>query len=497
MKNAMFILTASAILIISVAIGQNKPFPQMLNYTGCIKPDNYTQAQINDAVAAYYDYWKSQYLKSDLTALPGGYYVKGGITGDAEGFQALGSSEGMGYGMIITVLMAGYDANARTYFDGLYKTLVAFKSGVNPNLMGWVVADAKGAMGHFDSATDGDMDMAYALLLAHYQWGSAGSINYLAEAKRMITQGLKQSNVTNNNRLNLGDWDDKNAYNTRPSDWMMSHMRSFYQETADPTWLNVINNLYAVYKSFTTNYSPVTGLVTDFIVKNPPEPCPANFLNEYPETNTYSYNACRFPLRIVLDYALYASADAYTISNKLVTWVKQKSSGNPATIKNGYRLDGVVNANTSNEAVFISPFVAASIIDPANQAFLNSGWNLIKDLKNEYYNDSYNMLCMLLISGNWWKPEITTSTPPVTYPVEPAICVYPNPAYKAESITLKLAHAESAEIQVINALGTVIYRTVLKNTAEETICLPEMAPGIYLITGYVNSTCIRTKFVYK
>lgn len=494
MKKVIFVLTLSA-FIFSAALSQNKPFPQMLNYPGCIKPDNYTPAQINKAVSDYYDYWKSQYLKSDLAALPGGYYVKGGITGDAEGFQALGSSEGMGYGMIITVLMAGYDANAKMYFDGLYKTLIAFKSSINANLMGWVVADAKGAMGHFDSATDGDLDMAYALLLAHYQWGSAGTINYLAEAKRIITQGLKQSNVTNNNRLNLGDWDDKNAYNTRPSDWMMSHMRAFYQETTDPTWLNVVNNLYAVYKTFSTTYSPSTGLLTDFIIKDPPEPCPANFLNEYPETKTYSYNACRFPLRIVLDFALYSSTDAYAIADKLVTWVKQKSSGNPATIKNGYKLDGTVNATTSNEAVFIAPFVAASIISTNNQAFLNNGWNLIKNLKNEYFNDSYNMLCMLLISGNWWKPETATSLAPLMHHTDPSIRIYPNPTNGATSVRLMLEHAEHAEIQVINTLGVVIYETRLKNATEETIWLPELAAGIYFINGYVNGTWIRTKFI--
>ena len=38
--------------------------------------------------------------------------------------------------------------------------------------MGWVVADSKKAQGHFDSATDGDLDIAYSLLLAHKQWGS-------------------------------------------------------------------------------------------------------------------------------------------------------------------------------------------------------------------------------------------------------------------------------------------------------------------------------------
>lgn len=253
---------------------QNKPYPQAINYPNCIKPNNVTQAAMNTSVSSYYDYWKSKYLKNNLASLPGGYYVKGDITGSADGYTPLGSSEGQGYGMVITALMAGYDPNARTIYDGLFKTARAYRSSQNNNLMGWVVADKAAAQGHFDSATDGDIDIAYSLILAHYQWGSGGTINYLNEAKKMITSGLKVSNVTTNNRLNLGDWDTKSALNTRPSDWMMSHMRAFYQETNDATWLTVINNLYSVFTQFSNAYSPTTGLISDFVVKNPPEPAP-------------------------------------------------------------------------------------------------------------------------------------------------------------------------------------------------------------------------------
>lgn len=386
---------------------QNKPYPQAINYPNCIKPNNVTQAAMNTSVSSYYDYWKSKYLKNNLASLPGGYYVKGDITGDADGYTPLGSSEGQGYGMVITVLMAGYDANAHTIYDGLFKTARAYRSSQNNNLMGWVVADNAGAQGHFDSATDGDIDIAYSLILAHYQWGSGGTINYLNEAKKMINNGLKVSNVTTNNRLNLGDWDTKSALNTRPSDWMMSHMRAFYQETNDATWLNVINNLYSVYTQFSNAYSPSTGLISDFVVKNPPEPAPRNYLDEFPETNEYNYNACRVPLRIVMDYALYGSTSALTVSNKLVTWIKTKTGGNPTSIIDGYKLNGS-NTGSGTEAVFIAPFVAASVTSASNQAFLNSGWTYLKTAKSGYYSDSYSLLCQLFISGNWWKPEAST-----------------------------------------------------------------------------------------
>ncbi len=412
MKKPYAILAAVLLCIASLVVNaQNKPYPQAVSYPGCIKPNNVSQADMNASVASFYDYWKSKYVKSNLSSLPGGYYIKGEIAGSAEGYTPLGSSEGQGYGMVITVLMAGHDPNAHAIYDGLFKTARAYHSSINNNLMGWVVADNSGAQGHFDSATDGDVDIAYSLILAHYQWGSNGAINYLNEAKKMITNGLKAANVTSTNRLNLGDWDSKSALNTRPSDWMLSHMRAFYQETNDAAWLNLINNLYSVYSQFSNTYSPTTGLISDFVVKNPPEPAPKDFIDEGPQTNEYNYNACRVPLRVVMDYALYGSTNAQAISNKIATWIIQKSGGNPASIRDGYQLNGNVSGSDP-EAVFVAPFVAAAVANPANQAFLNSGWNFLKTKKSGYYSDSYSLLCQLFISGNWWKPEAGGTTPP-------------------------------------------------------------------------------------
>ncbi|PSL44756.1 putative secreted protein (Por secretion system target) [Chitinophaga niastensis] len=460
---------------------QNKPFPQAISYPNCIKPNNVTQSAMNASVASYYDYWKSRYLKNNLASLPGGYYVKGDITGSADGYKPLGSSEGHGYGMVITALMAGHDPNAQTIFDGLYKTFRAYHSSVNSNLMGWVVADAKGAQGHFDSATDGDMDIAYSLILAHYQWGSSGNINYLSEAKKMITSGLKAAYVTSSNRLNLGDWDTKTALNTRPSDWMMDHMRAFYQETNDATWNNVINSLYTVYAQFSTAYSPATGLISDFVVKNPPEPAPKNFLNEYPPTDEYNYNACRVPLRIVMDYAMYGNANAYNISNKLVNWIKTKTGGDPSQIKDGYKLNGTVSG-TDPEGVFVAPFVAASVISSNNQAFLNSGWNFLKTAKTGYFSDSYSLLCQLFISGNWWIPGNSgpANIPPVvsiTAPVNNA--TFPAPA----SITITANATDSdgtiSKVEFFNGTGKLGEAT----SSPYTYTWSNVAAGTWSITA--------------
>lgn len=384
------------------AAGEAKPFPQQVNYAGIIKPNHVTQSAMNTSVSSYYDYWKGKYLKNNLSSLPGGYYVKGEITGDADGFTPLGTSEGQGYVMVITALMAGHDTNAQTIYNGLFKTARAFKSSVNPGLMGWVVADHANAQGHFSSATDGDLDIAYSLILAHNQWGSGGTVNYLSEATAMIN-AIKQSNVTTSNRLNLGDWDSTGASHSRPSDWMLSHFRAFHEVTGDQTWLNVINALYTAYSQVSNAYASTTGLISDFIVDQPAKPAPEWYLDEFQETNQYYYNAARVPLRMVMDYALYGDARGKTIADKIAVWIKGKTGGSPSSITAGYTLSG--NAlNSYGTAVFTAPLVSAATTSTSHQAWVNAGWDVIKNNKSDYFSDTYNLMNMLYLTGNWWKP---------------------------------------------------------------------------------------------
>ena len=397
------------------AAGETRPFPQQQTFTGVLKPTHVSQSVLNSDVSSYYDYWKGKYLKNNLSSLPGGYYVKGEITGSANGYSPLGTSEGQGFGMIITVLMAGHDNQAQTIYNGLFKTARAFKSSVNPALMGWVVADHINAQGSFSSATDGDLDIAYSLILAHDQWGSNGTVNYLQEATTMIN-AIKSSNVTTNNRLNLGDWDSKSALNSRPSDWMFSHFRAFHEVTGDNTWNNVIDTLYTVYGQVSNNYASSTGLISDFVIDNPAKPAPEWFLNEFKETNQYYYNAARVPLRVVMDYALYGEPRAKTISDKIAVWIKGKTGGSPSAIKAGYTLSG--NAlNTYSSAVFTSPLISAATSSSSNQAWINTGWDWMKNAKSSYFSDTYNLMNMLYISGNWWKPGAPNTVTGTTLPV--------------------------------------------------------------------------------
>lgn len=400
--------------LVALASADNRPFPQSINFPGAIKPNHISQDSLNKNVQSYYDYWKTQYLRSNLNSLSGGYYVLGDATGSSTGesgtaYTELGTSEGQGYGMLLTVLMAGYDPNAQAEFDGLFKTARAYASAANSSLMGWIVADDIKAQGDFGSATDGDMDIAYALILAHEQWGSSGAVNYLAEAKKMIQDGLKASYVTDLKRLNLGDWQNSSTSDSRPSDWMFGHLKAYAKITQDPSWNVVSDTLYSLVSQLQSNYSPNTGLLPDFVTGNQVAPAKANFL-EGPSDGKFYYNACRTPLRIAVDYAHSGDLRAKTALGKMVGWVRTLTKDTLSKFKAGYDLSGnLISGSNYYTNAFAAPMLAAAISDASSQSFLNLGWKKISSTKESYYEDSINLLSMLLISGNWWAPAGSSS----------------------------------------------------------------------------------------
>ncbi|MBI3898014.1 MAG: discoidin domain-containing protein [Gammaproteobacteria bacterium] len=395
-------LCLSFVMNVGNAYAANRPFPQQRNYVGKIKPSHVTQTQMNTAVASYYGYWKQKYVKSSNGATPGGgYYVA--MTGTGGTGNEITTSEAHGYGMILFALMGGKDAQAQQYFDGMYNMYDKHRSTINRNLMSWIIDQSESTSADSDSATDGDMDIAYALLLAHYQWGSAGKINYLNEAKRIINLGLKGSDVhTSSKRTMLGDW-STDQWATRPSDWMTGHMHAYFEATKDPFWNDTATTVYSMIDSFTRTYSPGTGLISDFVIGSTPRPAPPNFL-EAATDDDYSWNSCRYPLRIAMDAAHFQRPEAKAAMTKVIGWLENTTNQQPSGILAGYRLNGSPMVGYSSMA-FTAPFIAAATVATGNhQTFVNRGWDVMVTQKDSYYDDSINLLSMLFISGNWWAP---------------------------------------------------------------------------------------------
>lgn len=392
----------------------NYPFPQSHNFhhnytPGCIRPDHLTQSELNNQIKRYYEYWKTNYLV-DSSRTPGGYTVDfctcpGHKNADPNPVnQKITVSEAHGYGMMIMALMAGYETGAKTYFDGMMAFYNDHRSQGNNHLMDWEIECDESSGDSNNSATDGDMDIAYAMVLAHCQWGSDGNFDYLAEARRIIEKGLAASCISKRSyNIQFGDWHDDH-WQTRSSDWMAGHCRLYGRATSEEIlWNKVVERIYSNISYIQTNLSPLTGLMPDFIEKNPPQ-TNENIL-EGSRDNDYSYNACRWPWRLGMDYAHYAENRALTALNTVIFWIKNKTDNDPAKIVDGYHLDGT-DLGKWRSGAFIAPFAAGCVVDSAHQQYLNPAWDLMHILKEHYYSDTLNLLCQLFISGNWWKPGL-------------------------------------------------------------------------------------------
>jgi endoglucanase len=395
-----------------------RPFPQHTTYlAGTIKPNHVNQAQLDQAVKDFYQIWKAKYLKQHPLKTDQ-YYVAFNIE---EQFRKniVSVSESHGHGMLFTVIMAGDDPKEKVYFDGLYRFYKAHPSEINPALMAWIqIKDEKGDIVNgkgADSATDGDMDIAYSLLLAHYQWGSKGTIDYLRAAQKLIHAIMKDDVNQIEWVLKLGDWvkndDPKYGTGTRPSDFMMNHLKAFRIATGDSKWIRVIDQTYTIINQIFDNYSANTGLLPDFAFKRNDRfiPAPPNYLDSCNDGN-YSWNACRVPWRLPLDYLLMGDSRAIPILTRLNTWIKTKTAGDPAKILTGYYLNGA-ELSYGHHLAFISPFAVSAMIHANNQEWLNNIWtymNHVSPDQSNYYGNAIKLLCMIVLSHNWWFPQSKT-----------------------------------------------------------------------------------------
>src|SRR6185437_6043632 len=204
----------------SVAQQLQKPFPQHVMYfAGAIKPNHISQTQLDNSVSGFYTQWKKRFIKN--------------VPGKAESyvwFENTGKkqcvSEGQGYGMIIVALMAGYDPSAKVTFDNLYRYYKSHPSKRGKQLMAWAQYN-NGQDVDRTSAADGDMDIAYSLILADNQWGSKGTINYLKEGKAMIAAIMQYEINHKTWSVLMSDGieaESKDYFDMRSSDFMPSHL---------------------------------------------------------------------------------------------------------------------------------------------------------------------------------------------------------------------------------------------------------------------------------
>lgn len=389
-----------------------RPFPQHTPYTaGTILPSHLGRDELDDAVRAFYDAWKLAYLRRGCGE--GRYYVfPGQGEGGGKATASISISEGHGYGMLIAVIMAGHDPEARTIFDGLNAFRKDHPSVNRPPLMAWnqVEGCREADPDNATSATDGDLDIAYALLLADQQWGSGGRSNYRQEAIATIN-ALKARVVNPETQVvMLGDWvtaEEEAAYyyGARPSDFMPDHWRAFARETNDQSWLTVIDTAYRLIESMQARFSPRTGLLPDFIrdTNAAPRPADAGYLGGAAD-GQFSYNAVRVPWRLATDYLLSGDGRARAALSPMNRWIRAKTGDDPALVAGGYTLAGRPAVDFT-ETVYATMLGVGAMVEADNQGWLNAVWRqaVAEPLAaGDYYSNTLTLLGLIVMSGNWW-----------------------------------------------------------------------------------------------
>lgn len=380
-----------------------KPFPQHATYAkGSIKPNDIPQDRLDKLTSGFYEQWKKRYIKPGCH--PGEYFVWFERKGDKQCV-----SEGQGYGMIITALMAGADKSAKETYDGLYHYYKNHPAN-HSYLMAWAQVQNCRDLDK-STATDGDMDIAYSLLLADKQWGSKGKINYLLEAKKMIESVMHYEINPHTYSILISDaieYDSKDYYDTRTSDFMPSNFKAFVSATHDARWEKVIDNNYRLFNYMQETYSPDAGLVPDFIrhINKKPVPAQPNYL-ESPYDGLYNYNACRVPWRIATDYLLTGDKRAKIFNDRINKWIRETTQNKPDNLSAGYTLAGNDIKHRYFEALsFIGPFTVSAMTDIKNQQWLNDEWDYLVNFKlkdYDYYDNSIKLLNMIILSGNYWQ----------------------------------------------------------------------------------------------
>jgi endo-1,4-beta-D-glucanase Y len=387
---------------------------------GTIRPNHLSQDELDRALIDFYKEWKGLYVVQDCGE--GRYLLKVNADGKAmEGGSAPGSitvSEAHGYGMLALALMAGADADAQAAFDGMHRYRVDHPARSSPHLMAWNQVEgcrnAGEEVGGDNTATDGDLDIAYALLLADKAWGSAGGIDYRAAALATIGAILEHEVSAAGDFLMLGDWaatSDEKRFRTatRTSDFMLSHLKAFADASGDARWLAVRDRAYAIIETITRKFSARTALMPDFIVDagKAPKPAPANFM-EGESDGDFSWNAARYPWRVGLDYLLHGEARAQAALAGLNKWVRREVKDDPTLIADTYRLNGsaLPGAGTGS-LTFVSLMGVAAMIEADNQAWLNAIWDHVVAQKledDDFYGNTLKLMAMIAMSGHWAKP---------------------------------------------------------------------------------------------
>lgn len=342
------------------------------------------------AALALYEKWKADLV----TSAGAGGFLRVRRPNSGTVFNST-NSEGIAYGMLLAVY-----ANDQPTFDSLWQ-YEQLHLGAN-GLMEWEIGPDGSTIGE-GAATDGDEDMAFALVMADARWGGRGSLpkSYRDYALQQIDLIWRfEVDHERGDLLMPGDrFDGAKVLNI--SYFAPAFYRVFGSVTQrEADWQRVIDSSYRVLAATLNepNRNVDTGLVPAW---STPEGVP----QAPPDTGHpihHQLDSCRTPFRIAQDYCWFDEPRALRYL--------QTISGFHARVGvkhllDGYELDGTPHASAKlHLAAFVAGAGAAAmaidlLVQPRDEAYEELvAWDVLLG-GSEYYNKSWSVLGALMLTG--------------------------------------------------------------------------------------------------
>ena len=348
---------------------QERPYPQNFKYPYGYIPQTFKLTT--------FDRWYARY-KAQSSLLQS---CNGGIR-TSSGSADTTKVESMGWAMIIAAYMGDKET-----FDGLLTYYKSKRQG--HGMMAWLTSC--NGIYNAGSASDGDLDAAFALVVATWQWGGS----YKTEANNVISACKKLITNCNGTSTLYGGISGNNGYGgcqqTDLSYYTPAFFREFAEFSGDNAWTKLADDTYTLLNA---GANGSTGLVPDWQQSN------GSAANGY--EHNYKFDACRVPWRIALDYLWNGNEKAHTWCKKISDWAYKTG---PRNIKDGYNLDGTVTGSNHSMS-FLGGFAVAAMCNTQQIAddFADEVGRMQWD---SYWYHAYLGTCyMLAMSGNMWNMKL-------------------------------------------------------------------------------------------
>lgn len=369
-KNKHLIIFLVISLMAGLVFGQERPFPQNFKYPHGFIPKTFKTANLEK--------WYTK-LKAQSSLL---IECDGGIR---TGSEDAGTTkvESMGWAMIIAAYMGD-----KTTFDGLYKFYNSKKQ--NHGMMAWKVTCSGVTDG--GSAADGDLDVAFSLVIASWQWGGT----YKDEAVKTITTVKKLITQCSGTSVVMGGAGYGGCNQTDLSYYTPAFFRAFAEISGDTSWTKLADDTYTVLNN---GANSTTGLVPDW------QQFGGGTASGY--NHTYQYDACRVPWRIALDYLWNGNEKALAWCKKISDWAYKIG---PKNIKDGYNLDGSAAGQFHNMS-YVGGFAVAAMCNSQEIADAFGAELATMQFDPYWYHAFLGTCYMLTLTGNMWHINMKEKQP--------------------------------------------------------------------------------------